>query len=564
MKLKTKLALIIDAMLVIFVVAFGVITFMNQINMFNLNVEEEIEDSSEFIQIVLDGYYPGKWTTDGKKLYKGGVEINSTTSLLDNIENKSNTYVSIYLNDTQVATNMVDEKGKRLEDIKVDEEVVKSVLNQGERSYKKVDISGKKYRAYYVPISNAENKIIGMVVTARLIADIDLKYSKLFNIFIIVGLVIILCGGGLVYLLVNKITNVLNNIGNDINIFAEGDFTKIIDKSILKRKDEVGQIGRDVGKMQCAIKSIVRNVLNESNNIDANVTDINERLQELFSDMESVSSTTEELSAAMEETAASAQELNKGSNIIKEEIKSSTEEIMSSLEQVNEIKDRADLLKENAVDSQRKAHEIYHSTQQQMKESIEKSKNIQEIKELSNTILGIANQTNLLALNAAIEAARAGEAGKGFSVVAEEVRKLAETSQQAATSIQDITNVVTESVDKLIKDSNLMLEFIDNTVSKDYIEFVEVGNQYSNDAILIKKIIDNVLNSSETLNESVEQMVCSISEIDTAINEVALGASDIGQKSTDVVENLNEVVQEAKSSKESSHELINSVKRFKI
>ena len=565
MNLKTKLALIIEGLLVVCLIIFGVTIFIDQIKILNENVAGQIKSANELIQIALDGHYPGKWRISDGKLCKGEVTINDDTNLLDNIENKSNIYVSIFLNDTQIATNMVDESGTRLGNIKANDDTVKRVLNQGEKVYKKVNIAGRNYRGYYVPISNAESNVIGMIFTARLIEeDIQIQHSKLFAMVVGLGLVLITLGGALIYFIVSKITNTLGIIGGNINTFAEGDFTGIINENILKRKDEVGQIAKDVGKMQDAIKGIVRNVHNESDNIDKNVTKINIKLQELFSHMESVSSTTEELSAAMEETAASTQELNKGSNIIKEEIKSSTEKIVLSLDKVKEIKNRADLLKENAVKSQKKAHEIYHSTQEQMKESIEKSKNIEEIKALSDAILEISNQTNLLALNAAIEAARAGEAGKGFSVVAEEVRKLAETSQHAATGIQDITKVVIESVDNLIKDARLMLEFIDNTVSNDYVEFVKVGNQYSDDALLINGIIDNVLNTSETLDESVEQMVCSISEIDTAINEVALGASDIGQRSTNVVENLNEVLKEAKNSKESSDELVKKVRKFKI
>ena len=82
--------------------------------------------------------------------------------------------------------------------------------------------------------------------------------------------------------------------------------------------------------------------------------------------------------------------------------------------------------------------------------SIEESRQIGNIDNLTNDILDIASQTNLLALNASIEAARAGEVGKGFAVVAEEIRQLAENSKNTASDIQNISVGVVRAVNQLI------------------------------------------------------------------------------------------------------------------
>ena len=89
-----------------------------------------------------------------------------------------------------------------------------------------------------------------------------------------------------------------------------------------------------------------------------------------------------------------------------------------------------------------------------MKKSIENSKSVDEINELTSEILAISAQTNLLALNASIEAARAGEAGRGFSVVADEIRNLADQTKLSVSNIQAVSNVVTNSVNELVSTSN--------------------------------------------------------------------------------------------------------------
>ena len=118
--------------------------------------------------------------------------------------------------------------------------------------------------------------------------------------------------------------------------------------------------------------------------------------------------------------------------------------------------------------------------------TIQESKKVEKVSELTNDILNIADQTNLLALNASIEAARAGEAGRGFAVVASEIGKLSESSRDAAVNIQSINSTVIGTVQELIKNANALVTYMEQNILPDYDNFVCAGAQYNVDGEILR------------------------------------------------------------------------------
>src|SRR5690554_473754 len=157
---------------------------------------------------------------------------------------------------------------------------------------------------------------------------------------------------------------------------------------------------------------------------------------------------------------------------------------------VNDVSKLVEEMKKKVVSSKENALRIYAQTRDELEEAIDKSKAVEQINELSQTILEITSQTNLLALNAAIESARAGEAGRGFAVVAEEIRKLAEGSADAVNRIQEVTKVILEAVDDLSNSSTSIMEFIDKQVLSDYDYSVTSSERYSKSFNEIQGIVN--------------------------------------------------------------------------
>ncbi len=188
-------------------------------------------------------------------------------------------------------------------------------------------------------------------------------------------------------------------------------------------------------------------------------------------------------------------------------------------------------------------------------EAIEKlGEHSQEIRQIVDTISGIAGQTNLLALNAAIEAARAGEQGRGFAVVAEEVRKLAEQSQEAAENVANLINTSATFTDKAVAGMSSSREEVvkgSEAIDKTSALFGELVNhiQQVSDGMVgvsrhMKEIANGnaeVLRSSENLkdiaqrnNQETESMSESVKGQQSAQNDVTAASQNLAELAQDL------------------------------
>jgi len=187
----------------------------------------------------------------------------------------------------------------------------------------------------------------------------------------------------------------------------------------------------------------------------------------------------------------------------------------------------------------------------------------QQISQITNTITNLAKQTNLLALNAAIEAARAGEHGRGFAVVAEEVRKLAEQSDQGAQEITSLVNVVTEK-------TNLAVAAMAQNVVE-----VEAGVSTVNaagkalDSILleVKKTVMETQEIGKVTSSEVassEQIIKLIDALATMIESVAAHGEEIAASSEQQSAAMQTVAASAEETSAMAHQLKGSVEKFKV
>ncbi len=399
------------------------------------------------------------------------------------------------------------------------------------------------------------------------VAPLNEVFSDLTRSYYITGIVIF----ALIVLVIiisifiaTRISRPLKMAAKHLDTLANADFTQDISERFLKSKDEIGMLAKSVNIMSKSIKNVLLEVISESHRVKENVSVSTLNLSELAEQIEEVSATTEEMSAGMEETAASTEEMNATSTEIEHAVDSISMKAQSSTQLVDEISKRAQQLKNNAVLSQKAAHEIRQTIDSDIRNSIEQSKAVEKINILTDSILQITSQTNLLALNAAIEAARAGEAGKGFAVVADEIRKLAEDSKNTVNEIQSVTRLVVSSVQSLTSSSEQALSFIDTTVINDYKSLVDIGEQYFKDAEAIEVLVADFASTAQELLASIQNMSKAINEVTISNNEEAQGTQNIAEKAAEVMDKAAKVADLMRESERSSQRLDEVVQKFKI
>lgn len=563
MKLKWKISIVLDLLLLsIFILTSFLVKFKITDLVYN-QTTEQLKNYSALGITLLNSKYPGDWRLDGETLYKGDAKINDNFDIVDSVTEDTGLLATIFAAGTRISTT-VKEDGKRLTGTTASDEVQKTVLQNGNTFFGEVILSNQDADAYYVPLKNANNEIVGMWFVGIYTGEIDKQINKtLFSVEALL-LLFLLLGAVVAFFIGCYVAKAYGVIRRNLEQLENGNFSRGFTVQGLNRKDEIGLIAHSFNNMQEKIRTIILSIKTSTQSITQSSLILSDRAENVHSAIGNISSTTEELSAGMEETAASSEEMNAASLSIEEEIVRVTSKASNGQSTAAEIKERANHLKTTALESQKTASEIYEDTNAKLRLSIEKAAAINEIKALSKTILDITAQTNLLALNASIESARAGEAGKGFAVVASEIAELAHNSKNAVSQIETISNDISSSVEDIINASNSLLEFMDNKVIQDYNFLVETGEQYNTDAGTVEKMVADISHSADQLRESITYIRKAIDGVTIASQEGAKGSSEIADKSSSIYQQTNDVLEQADKNKQIADQLGKQVEFFKI
>lgn len=346
--------------------------------------------------------------------------------------------------------------------------------------------------------------------------------------------------------------------------FAAGDFSEEISEGLLSRKDEIGTLACAFKDITLSMKSLLGDVLATAQDMSAASEQLSASAEEVTAQTESGNSAIQEIVAGMEESSAASEEVM-ASGV---EIGRSAAQLAKRAEDgnniVREIENRANRMKIDAQESSDVANRIYKEKHAGITKAIQEGEVVHEIQVMAQTISDIAAQTNLLALNAAIEAARAGEQGRGFSVVAEEVKKLAEQSASTVTGIQSVISKVQTAFQNLSLNAADVLKFLDEKVSPDYQVLVDTGAQYAKDADTVGMLVMEFSSTSQEMAASIEQINSAIETVAASVEEATGSSQEIAHSIGESSKAMEEVARVAQDQAELAQKLNNHIQKFKI
>lgn len=327
-------------------------------------------------------------------------------------------------------------------------------------------------------------------------------------------------------------------------------------------KDEIGKLSEGINcfieQLQRTIKCLQEDALALSDSVNITMKEIDESNESAGN----VSATMEQMSASLEEISAMLGQIVEGNGTVTSDIEHINRRMDDGVELVRQIKGRADSMRKSTLENKNNAATTVSEIRDKLQAALEGCRSVEKINELTGDILSITGQTNLLSLNASIEAARAGEAGRGFSVVANEIRQLADNSATTANNIQDISSQVTSAVERLAKNAEEMLQFINECVMRDYDGFVDVVEQYAHDADSVNEILDEFALSTSQISETIEQINDGLNGISTAVDESAKGVTNVAESAVHLVDAITQIHEAAEKNQNISNKLELEVGRF--